>query len=125
MNRKSLLSIYDYHFVLIIKFINHNKETKIAMKNTAEKTDKNNYISKLKRSLTSLFLPVDKNRKGKCISCGECCKLPNICPFLVYNKKGKSSCSVYKIRPPSCRKYPRAESEHITKESCGYKFVKP
>lgn len=82
-------------------------------------------INKSKRFITSMFLSVDKNRQGECIDCGECCKLPNICPFLRYNKKEKSSyCLIYKIRPLVCRKYPRTESEHLTKKTCGYRFKK-
>jgi len=85
---------------------------------------KNNYLSKAKRTFTSVFLPVDKDRAGKCIRCGECCKLPNICSFLRYDNGGNSFCSIYKLRPPACRKYPRANSEHLTKETCGHIFSK-
>lgn len=38
--------------------------------------NKNNYLRKLIRTITSI-LSVDKNRAGKCIDCGACCKLPN------------------------------------------------
>ena len=76
----------------------------------------NNYLSKLRRSITSL-LSIDKNRKGNCINCGECCKLPNTCPFLKDNH-----CSIYSIRPLNCRKYPRTNREHITKDTCGFEF---
>jgi len=80
----------------------------------------NTWRARAKRTLTSV-LPVSKNRKGYCVSCGECCKLPNICPFLDYNNN-KYSCSIYPIRPLNCRKYPRTKSEHITKETCGFWF---
>ena len=86
---------------------------------------KNNLSNRIKRTFTSI-LPVAKNRKGECIDCGECCKLPNVCPFLKYEKgKGeeeKSYCSIHSIRPLNCRKYPRTNSEHITKDTCGYRF---
>jgi Fe-S-cluster containining protein len=79
-------------------------------------------LLRLKRTLTSI-LPVAKNRKGNCIDCGACCKLPNKCYFLKYKEDGKSYCStIHPIRPLNCRKYPRTESEHITKETCGFWF---
>ena len=77
---------------------------------------KNNWAARALRTLTSI-LPVSKNRAGKCISCGACCKLPNACPFLKNSK-----CSIYKIRPLNCRKYPRTEKEHITSKTCGFRF---
>ncbi len=80
----------------------------------------NNWYSKAYRTLTCLF-PVSRDRKGECVNCGECCKLPNACPFL-RGKKGKTYCSIYKIRPVNCRKYPRTEKEHITQAKCGFKF---
>lgn len=78
--------------------------------------------NKLKRFATS-FLPVAANRRGECIRCGECCKLPFPCPFLRYDENGLSSCAVYKLRPPSCRKYPRTADENLTAATCGYYFV--
>jgi len=77
---------------------------------------------KIKRVMTSL-LPVASNRRGECNRCGECCKLPYKCPFLRYDEGGLSSCAVYRFRPPSCRKYPRAEAESSIPVSCGYYFV--
>jgi len=47
------------------------------MKNNKQNT----WRAKAKRTITSI-LPIAKNRRGKCENCGECCKLPNICPFL-------------------------------------------
>ncbi len=82
---------------------------------------RNTWSAKIKRTFTSV-LPVAKNRTGKCINCGECCKLPNVCPFLKFKSNSKSRCSIYSIRPLSCRKYPRTESELITKDTCGFKF---
>lgn len=82
----------------------------------------NTWAAKLKRTLTCL-LPVSKARKGGCVSCGECCRLPNVCHFLRF-KGGKSYCSVYRIRPLNCRKYPRTPDEHITRKTCGYNFKK-
>ena len=79
--------------------------------------------NKLKRFATSLILPVDSNRQGSCNRCGECCKLPYPCPFLRY-EDGLASCAAYALRPPSCRKYPRVESENLTPDTCGYYFVK-
>jgi uncharacterized protein len=69
-------------------------------------------------------LPIANNRQGKCIGCGKCCRLPHKCAFLKENYKGESYCSIYEIRPLNCRKYPRTESEHITKETCGYSWGK-
>lgn len=81
----------------------------------------NPWIAKLKRTLTSV-LPVAKNRTGKCINCGACCKLPKVCPFLKFKPDGKSHCSIYPIVPLNCLKYPRTESEWLTKDTCGFKF---
>lgn len=79
-------------------------------------------LNKLKRVATSL-LPIDPNRQGDCVRCGDCCKLPYPCPFLRMDDQGLSSCAVYHLRPPSCRKYPRVASEQLTPEKCGYFFV--
>lgn len=79
-------------------------------------------LNKLKRFTTSL-LPVDANRQGDCNRCGACCKLPYPCPFLRFDDQGLSSCSVYHLRPPSCRKYPRTSAENLTPEQCGFFFV--
>jgi len=88
-------------------------ETKLFSKNT--------WSAKLKRTLTGI-LPVDKNRKGNCIRCGACCKLPNRCPFLDFDEQGLSVCKIYHFRPLSCRKYPRTKSESLTADTCGYSF---
>ncbi|HLB72666.1 MAG TPA: hypothetical protein VJJ98_01490 [Sedimentisphaerales bacterium] len=82
---------------------------------------KNTWCARVVRTITAL-LPVSKNRKGRCVGCGACCKLPNRCPFLKYDSGGKSYCTVYPIRPLNCRKYPRTESEFITAETCGFRF---
>lgn len=82
---------------------------------------KNTWAAKLKRTVTA-FLPVDKNRRGKCIRCGACCKLPNRCPFLAYDDQGLAVCKIYPVRPLNCRKYPRTKSEHITADTCGHSF---
>jgi hypothetical protein len=81
----------------------------------------NTWPAKAKRTVTA-FLPVADNRKGQCVSCGACCKLPTVCPFLKYDSEEKSYCTIYPIRPLNCRKYPRTESELITGDTCGFKF---
>lgn len=78
-------------------------------------------LRKLKRTFTSI-LPISKKRRGKCVACGACCKLPNRCPFLRYDRHGRSRCAAYAFRPPNCRKYPRTNGEHITKDTCGFTF---
>ncbi|HPT08205.1 MAG TPA: YkgJ family cysteine cluster protein [bacterium] len=83
---------------------------------------KNNYITKIYRTITA-FLPIDKKRQGHCRNCGKCCSLPRNCLFLK-NKDGKKYCSIYKIRPLVCRKYPRVEKESLNKEDCGFYFNK-
>lgn len=82
---------------------------------------RNTWLARTKRSITAI-LPVSKKRRGKCVGCGACCKLPNTCPFLKYKPDGKSHCAIYAIRPLNCRKYPRTESEFITADTCGFKF---
>jgi len=81
----------------------------------------NTWFAKIKRTFTSV-LPVAKNRTGKCVDCGACCKLPSVCPFLKLKSDGKFYCSVHPIRPLNCRKYPRTESEWITQDTCGFRF---
>ena len=85
--------------------------------------NKNTWYARVKRTLTSA-MPVAKNRKGSCVDCGACCKLPNTCYFLKYHKNGKSYCSIHSIRPLNCRKYPRTHSELITGDTCGFRFEK-
>ena len=82
---------------------------------------KNTWFAKAGRTVTA-FLPISEKRKGKCVNCGACCKLPVVCPFLKYDSDGKSYCVIYSIRPLNCRKYPRTKSDHITKDTCGYTF---
>ena len=82
---------------------------------------RNTWSAKIIRTFTSI-LPVVKNRTGKCIDCGACCKLPEVCSFLKFKSNGKSYCSIHPIRPLNCRKYRRTESEHITQDTCGFKF---
>jgi Fe-S-cluster containining protein len=86
-----------------------------------QKNPRNTWAAKLKRTFTAI-LPVSKDRKGRCINCGACCRLPNVCWFLRYKADGSSYCSVYSIRPLNCRKYPRTESELVTPDSCGHHF---
>ena len=81
----------------------------------------NTVIAKTKRTLTSV-LPVSKKRKGACVNCGACCKLPYVCPFLKHKPDGRSYCEIYPIRPLNCRRYPRAESEFSTADTCGFRF---
>ncbi len=79
-------------------------------------------IPKIKRTFTSL-LPIDKSRSGECNGCGDCCKLPFRCLFLKDMPDGTSRCSIYSIRPPNCRKFPRSRAQWETvKENCGFKF---
>jgi uncharacterized protein len=82
---------------------------------------KNTWLAKARRTATCL-LPVSEKRKGQCVNCGACCKLPNLCPFLKNGPNNKAFCSIYSIRPLNCRKYPRTEPELITEETCGYRF---
>ena len=82
---------------------------------------KNTWTARIKRTFTSV-LPVSEWRRGRCANCGACCKLPNVCPFLKANGDGKGYCAIYPIRPFNCRKYPRTESEHLTKDTCGFRF---
>ena len=83
--------------------------------------ERNTWAAKAKRTVTAI-LPVSKKRRGQCIHCGACCKLPNVCPFIKAGDDGKEYCSVYPIRPLNCRKYPRTQSECVTGDTCGYSF---
>lgn len=83
--------------------------------------ERNTWGAKLKRTLTSV-LPVSGDRKGQCVNCGACCRLPNDCKFIKTNGDGKIFCAIYPVRPLNCRKYPRSKSELITAETCGYSF---
>lgn len=86
-----------------------------------KRENRNNWQTKIKRTLTSI-LPINKEREGGCINCGECCKLPNVCPFLRFKSEGESYCSIHVFRPLNCRKYPRDKAEWVTERICGYKF---
>jgi uncharacterized protein len=86
-------------------------------------SSKNTWGAKLKRTVTA-FLPVSKTRRGQCLRCGACCKLPNVCPGLRFDAQGKAVCKIYPLRSMNCRKYPRTQSEHITESSCGIHFEK-
>lgn len=82
---------------------------------------RNTWAAKVKRTFTSV-LPVSEQRTGQCHNCGACCQLPNVCKFIKTNGDGTVCCSIYPIRPLNCRKYPRTASEHITTETCGFRF---
>jgi uncharacterized protein len=88
---------------------------------TMANKNRNTWLAKTRRTATCL-LPVSDKRKGHCVNCGACCKLPNVCLFLKKGPGDKVFCSVYPIRPLNCRKYPRTEAEFITEETCGYRF---
>ena len=85
---------------------------------------RNTWRAKIRRTLTSL-LPVSDRRRGQCVHCGACCKLPNVCPFLKTNGAGQGYCGIYPLRPLNCRKYPRTAAEHITTDTCGFHFEDP
>ena len=85
-------------------------------------------INKLKRTLTSI-MPVDEGRQGECNNCGACCRLPFRCIFLKTSGDGKNKqkeyCSIYTVRPPNCRKFPRSPEEHsLVEDTCGFNFNK-
>jgi uncharacterized protein len=82
---------------------------------------RNTWGARIRRTLTSV-LPVSDRRRGQCVQCGACCKLPYVCPFLKVDAHGKGSCGIYPIRPLNCRKYPRTLAEHITQDTCGFRF---
>jgi hypothetical protein len=80
-------------------------------------------LPKLTRTLTSL-LPVENTRTGSCNQCGECCRLPFECFFLRTGTDGKSFCSAYRFRPPTCRKFPRTSSQlELVRDVCGFSFA--
>ncbi len=79
-------------------------------------------INKFKRTITSI-IPVEKGRSGSCNGCGDCCSLPKRCTFLTTDNTGNNRCSIYKIRPPNCRKFPRDKSQlSLVEENCGFTF---
>lgn len=78
--------------------------------------------NKIERAFTAI-LPVDKNRAGSCNNCGACCRLPTRCIFLKSAEDNKEYCSIYVVRPPSCRKFPRTieQLKHVS-ETCSFSF---
>jgi hypothetical protein len=82
---------------------------------------RNTWRAKIRRTFTSV-LPVSPLRRGQCVHCGACCRLPNLCPFLKVNADGHGYCGIYPLRPLNCRKYPRTQAEHITQDTCGFRF---
>jgi uncharacterized protein len=85
------------------------------------KKPRNTWAAKARRTVTSV-LPVDPSRQGECVQCGACCRLPNPCPFLKSDAKGGFRCVIYGLRPLNCRRYPRTAAEHITDDTCGFRF---
>ena len=78
--------------------------------------------NKIIRTITSI-LPVEEGRTGECNNCGACCRLPFRCVFLKTSDNNKEYCSIYKVRPLNCRKFPRTQKEHELVESeCGFHF---
>ena len=78
-------------------------------------------LRKLLRNITA-FLPVDGSRHGTCRQCGNCCRLPYECPMLAHDADGTHYCRIYRFRPLSCKKYPRTADEHLTSDTCGFRF---
>ena len=72
------------------------------------------------------FQEAEEGRKGECKpeQCetlngdkgSACCKLGFVCPCL----KKDSKCGIYKIRPPSCRTFPRTREDLKLVKNCGY-----
>jgi len=78
-------------------------------------------LKKIQR-FSSSFKQVDLGRDGGCNGCADCCKLPNRCAFLKSTPDGEI-CSIYKVRPPSCRKFPRTQKQlDLVKQNCGFSF---
>jgi Fe-S-cluster containining protein len=78
---------------------------------------------KIIRAATSFVLSVDGNRAGECRGCGACCRFVYKCPFLRFeNHNSQAICTIYEIRPPMCRKYPRTKDEQVH-QPCGYYFI--
>jgi len=79
-------------------------------------------ISKIRRTFTSI-LPVEEGRLGECNGCGACCELPTRCSFLKTDSAGNNTCSIYRFRPPNCRKFPRSQAQlEEVAETCGFSF---
>ena len=77
---------------------------------------------KLQRTFTSIF-PVENGRTGSCNGCGACCELPNRCPFLKEDDEGSKTCSIYSVRPPNCRKFPRSQAQlDEVSDTCSFSF---
>jgi hypothetical protein len=64
-------------------------------------------------------------RQGECNRCGACCKILFTCPFLVEEKGGVFTCSVYDHRPPSCRLFPMVPADLRDVDGCGFSFETP
>ncbi len=56
------------------------------------------------------------SRKGECMNCGACCRLPVRCLFLMRNR-----CLIHRNRPKQCKAYPSRPGQLISHE-CGYSF---
>ncbi|GAK49214.1 hypothetical protein U14_00432 [Candidatus Moduliflexus flocculans] len=86
---------------------------------------RNNFLAKVKRTIGAFF-PVSPARRGACNNCGACCHIMvGRCFWLKDGDDGKQYCRIYPIRPLNCRKYPRTESEWVTRETCGFYFEQP
>ncbi len=61
------------------------------------------------------------NKRGACLQCGKCCRLPYRCPMLTRDNK----CRVYNLaRTASCRLFPLNPRDLGDIDGkCGYYFV--
>jgi hypothetical protein len=82
---------------------------------------KRRYLLLLKKDFVESGL---KRRRGECKGCGACCRSSFPCPFL-YEKDGKSLCSIHETKPDVCKIYPFTEADVVphTAGKCGYYFV--
>ncbi len=76
---------------------------------------------KFKRMFTSKKSGMPDNgevRKGECLECGACCRLPIPCIFFFGNR-----CLIWNRRPSQCRNFPENSGQLISYR-CGYYFEK-
>ncbi len=45
-------------------------------------------------------------RRGRCLRCGQCCRLLYVCPHLEALPDGSTGCRIHEKRPSNCRIFP-------------------
>jgi len=62
-----------------------------------------------------------QRRRGRCVRCGECCRIVFRCPWL----RDGNRCAIYPRRALQCRMFPIDERDLEDVPRCSFRFVPP